>query len=130
MRVEETDLRLPAWLNRLLNTWPFLIDTESVHSVAVAWLFKEDGKWNFKPRLCETKSLFYNAVFFLRLSLPFGFHFGLKIIKNRSIQTTIGWKLNGRFGFYLFRAMTDESAARGVQGPAFGQSTGWDFGTH
>ena len=129
MRTVETDLRLPAWLNWLLNQWPLLIDTESVHSVAVAWIFTENGVWNFKPRLCGTKSLFYNAQVFLRLSLPFWFGFGCRINKDRLFQCGLGWALNGRIKA-LFRFMTDESSARGVQGPAFGQATGWEWGTH
>jgi hypothetical protein len=114
-----------AWHNK----WPILIDDESIRTVAVAWIFKEDGIWSLKPRLCGTKSLFWNAQFFLRLSLPFGIFFGMRLTKNHLFQCGVGWKLNGRLAI-LFRFQTDESAARGVQGPNYGQSTGYDFGTH
>ena len=111
------------------NQFPILIDTDWIHSIGVAWIFKEDGKWNFKPRITGDKSLFYNAQFFLRLSLPLGIFFGMRLTTERLFQCGIGWKLNGRLAV-LFRFQTDESAAKGVTGPNYGQSTGWDYGTH
>ena len=117
------------WLDRLLNCWPFCLDTDSIKSIGVAWLFKDAGVWCFMPRPCGTKSLFYNAQFFIRLSLPFGIFFGCRLGPTYLFQTGIGWKLNGRFGI-LLRIQTDASAAAGVSGPNYGQSTGYDFGTH
>lgn len=105
------------------------LDDSYIISGALAWIFKEDGKWSFIPRLCGDQSLFYNAQFFLRLSLPFGLFFGMRLSQNHLFQCGIGWKGNGRLGL-LFRFQTDESAAAGVTGANTGQSSGWDFGTH
>lgn len=105
------------------------IDPSWIMTFAVAWIFKDGGKWSFVPRWCGEVSLFYNAQFFLRLSLPFGMFFGMRLGSVRLFQCGIGWKLNGRFGI-LFRVQTDASAAKGVTGPNYGQATGYDFGTH
>jgi hypothetical protein len=112
-----------------LNKWPLLIDTETIKSIGIAWLFKENGTWNFLPRVTGNVALFYNAQFFLRLSLPFGVFFGLRLGPIYLFQCGIGWKLNGRFAI-LFRLQTDASAAAGVSGPNYGQSTGYSYGTH
>lgn len=120
------------WIDRLLNLWPFCIDMESIKSVGIAWLFKEDDCWCFLPRITGNDSLFYNAIVFVRLSLPFGVFVHLRWAKNwrRSfLQAGIGWKLNGRFS-PLFRLQSDASAAEGVTGANYGQATGFDYGTH
>ena len=100
-----------------------------IRSVALAWIFRDAGQWCFLPRGCGTESLFYNAQLFLRLSLPFGVFFGMRLGATHLFQCGIGWKLNGRFGI-LLRIQTDASAAAGVTGPNYGQATGYDFGTH
>lgn len=123
MRVVEGDP------NSLLNRWPFLLDTDSLSSVALAWIFTEKGEWKWKPRVCEDKSLFYNAQFFLRLSWPLGVFFGMRLGPTYLFQCGIGWKLNGRLAL-LFRVQTDASAAAGTSGPNYGQSPGYEFGTH
>lgn len=122
----------------LLNQWPFLIDTESIRSVGVAWLFKEDGEWRFLPRITEDRSLFYNAIFFVRFGLPFLVAFSFRwsadgwmiFGKARALfQFCIGWKLNGRISLNA-RIQNDATSAEGVTGPNYGQATGFNYGTH
>lgn len=117
----------PTWLWRLGNLTA--IDSDWVSSIGIAWLFKEGDQWRFLPRITGNDSLFYNAVLFLRLSLPFGVFFGCRLSSNYLFQCGLGWKLNGRIAL-LFRVQTDESAAKGVSGPNFGQARGFDYGTH
>jgi hypothetical protein len=123
MKVIEGDPSSP------LNCWPLLLDTDSIKSIGIAWIFKEKDKWNFLPRITDKISLFYNAQFFIRLALPFGIFFGMRLGPTYLFQTGIGWKLNGRIAI-LFRVQTDASAAAGVGGPNYGQSSGYDYGTH
>jgi hypothetical protein len=113
----------------ILNKWPLLLDTDSIKSLGIAWIFTEQGKWKTFPRFTGVQSLFYNAAFFLRVSLPFGIFFGMRLGPTYLFQCGIGWKLNGRFAI-LFRVQTDASAAAGVSGPNYGQSPGYEFGTH
>lgn len=117
----------------LLNQWPWLIDTDSVSSIGVAWLFKEDGAWCFKPRITGERSLFYNAVFFARINWPLGvfasFRWSASTTTKALFQTGIGWKLNGRIAV-LLRIQSDATSAAGSAGPNYGQATGFDFGTH
>ena len=122
----------PLWLHRFGN-WS-AIDSDSVHSLfALAWLFKEDGKWIFTPRACGSTSLFYNAVLFVRIASPFGIFASVRWSGSTSgksiLQAGIGWKLNGRLAI-LFRIQSDQTSAQGVTGPNSGQATGFDFGTH
>lgn len=116
-----------------LNKWPWLIDTDSVKTFGIAWLFKEDGVWCFKPRLTDRVSLFYNAVFFLRLNWPLGIFVSIRWSSSTTekalLQTGLGWKLNGRIAL-LLRVQSDASSAAGSAGPNYGQATGFDFGTH
>lgn len=144
-----------SWLLFWLGNATALPD-EWIRSVAVAWIFKEGGKWNLIPRFCSTASLFYNAQFFVRLAFPLGMFIGLRLGTTYLFQCSIGWKLIGRlnlnpigvllipalwylFNFWswwllaslvLYRIQTDASAAAGVTGPNYGQATGYDFGTH
>ena len=152
--VEQQHPGEPHWLFMLGNLTA--VPTEWVRSIAVAWIFKDAGAWCLTPRWCGTESLFYNAQFFLRVSLPFGIFFGMRLGSTHLFQCSIGWKLNGRLnlnpigvalipalwffaGFWswwllaslvLYRIQTDTSAAAGVTGPNYGQATGYDFGTH
>jgi len=118
----------------LLNQFPFLIDTDSVKSVGVAWLFKENGAWSLFPRLTGNDSLFYNSVFFVRIGFPLCFFLSLRWSSSTTqkslFQTGIGWKLNGRFAI-TFRVQSDTTSAAGSAGrPNVGQATGFDYGTH
>lgn len=128
--VEERHAGEPWLLWRLGNATA--IDAGKVRTLAIAWLFKEGGCWRLKPRLCPATSLFYNAVFFVRLNCPLGVFFSVRWAgesKRAFLQTGFGWKLNGRFGL-LFRVSSDAAAAAGVTGPNYGQAKGFDFGTH
>ncbi|MDE2104740.1 MAG: hypothetical protein KGL39_46315, partial [Patescibacteria group bacterium] len=65
MKTIESDPRLPAWLNAMLNRWPFCLDTHSIKSIA----FAIDNQGFYMP---GTRSQFYNGYVFLRFSVPFG----------------------------------------------------------
>jgi len=132
MKITETQHpNEPFWLYWLGNATA--IDDKYVKSIGIAWLFKEGGKWKFMPRITGQQSLFFNAVFFLRLSFPFGIFASVRwssaTDKKALFQAGIGWKLNGRLAV-LFRIQSDKSSAKGVTGPNFGQSRGFYYGTH
>lgn len=109
------------------------IDDAKIKSIGIAWLFKENGAWVFRPRITGEQSLFFNAVFFLRLSLPFGIFTSIRWssseTKTSIFQTGLGWKLNGRLAS-LFRFQSAKSSAAGVTGKNFGQAHGFNYGTH
>ena len=109
------------WWDRLLNSFPFLIDTDYIGTLAFAW--DEEG-----PYSPEDRSLFYNGYFMFRWVFPFGLWFHIKPARNLRIQFGLGWKLNGRIGLTL-RFQTDESAADGEHGPNLGQASAWARGT-
>lgn len=138
----------------LLNQWPLLLDTDSIKSVGVAWLFKDGGAWKFMPRVTENRSLFYNAVFFVRYStvpvvffaqvlltlatgwwwlMLFGIFASVRWSPSSTakalLQAGIGWKLNGRIAL-LLRIQSDATSAAGSSGPNYGQATGFNYGTH
>lgn len=117
----------------LLNQWPLLLDTDSIKSVGVAWLFKAGGRWCLKPRITGDVSLFYNAVFFLRLNWPLGIFGAVRWSSSSTtkalLQLGAGWKLNGRIAL-LLRIQSDATSAAGASGPNYGQATGFDYGTH
>lgn len=127
------------WLDKLLNAWPFCIHTDSVKPVLeIEWGANPNGPatpmWNnLKVRTgkdCQTDSLFRNGVVYLRLLAPFGIFWSVRwaAFKRRSfLQSGIGWKLNGRAAA-LFRVQGDESAAKGVHGPNYGQAVGFAEG--
>ena len=132
MRVQESQHEGEPWLLYKIGNLT-AIDEDWVRSVGVAWLFKEGGRWKFTPRITGNTSLFYNAVFFVRLSLPFGVFWSIRwsgsSAKKALWQAGIGWKLNGRLAV-LFRFQSDASSAAGVTGPNVGQSGGFEYGTH
>jgi hypothetical protein len=116
------------------NKWPVLLDTDSIRSMGFAWLFKENDKWVFMPRITDNVALFYNAVFFFRWAFPFGLFFSFRwssaTDKAALFQCGTGWKLNGRLTILTCRIQSDESAAAGVTGANYGQATGFSYGTH
>jgi hypothetical protein len=120
MKISETNYG-GDWRDRLLNSWPFLLDTDTIRTAAWAW----DNEGIYRP---GTRSLYYNGFIFLRLSLPFGVFVHLKPLRNLRIQAGLGWKLNGRFAM-TFRFQSDESAFDGERGDNYGQAAGWDRGT-
>lgn len=108
------------------------VDEDSMRSVAVAWIFKEGGRWVFRPRLCDDRSLFFNAVFFLRLLWPLGIFWMIRWAAEGTRaywQSGLGFKGNGRFSI-TFRVQGDDASARGVTGPNLGQARGFEFGAH
>ena len=137
-----TEIRHPGepWLSYWLGNLT-AIDSDLIKSFGIAWLFK-DPAWDFKSLLTGNDSLFYNAVFFLRLTfigfIPAGIFFSIRWAKigpvlggkpRSFLQAGIGYKLNGRFGL-LLRMQNDISSASGVTGPNFGQAQGFNFGPH
>ena len=121
MRIEEFNSRF-AWVNALLNSWPLLVDTDSIRTIlCLSW----DEQGIYSP---GSQSLFYNGAVMMRLTLPFGVWLHLKPLRNLRFQCGLGWKLNGRIALTV-RFQTDASAAAGVSGRNFGQAAGWARGT-
>jgi hypothetical protein len=121
------------WYDKILNSFPFLLDTDWIKSIGVAIGFKENDKWVWKPRITGNTSLYYNAVLFVRFSIPFDIRLqirwaGRDRTKREYFQGGLGWKLNGRFA-PTFRFPSDESSAAGDKYPNSDQSGGWDYGT-
>lgn len=123
------------WFGRLYDKFnnAIAIDDTRVKSIGFAWGFKENGKWNWIPCKTGNKSLYYNAMLFVRFSLPFDFRLqirwaGKDPYKREYFQCGIGWKLNGRFAI-TFRFPTDESSSEGAKFANVGQSWGWEYGT-
>ena len=137
------------WLGNLTA-----LDSDWVLSLAFVWFYKENGRWRLTPRRVDTRSLFYNGVFFIRYTaileilaiqfilattfhvywvFLFGLFFSIRwsasTTKKAIFQTGLGYKLNGRLGL-LFRIQSDKTSAAGVTGPNVGQSTGFNFGPH
>ena len=122
------------WYDGILNSFPFLLDDSSIKTMGIAWLFRDNNIWNLMPRITGNDAQYYNAMFFIRIGIPFSLFFMIRwsaTSKRQFIQTGIGWKQNGRFAI-LFRFQTDASAAVGYHEglPNLGQSTGWNFGKH
>lgn len=149
MRIQEDRHPKESWLLWQIGNLT-AIDDAYVSSIGIAWLFKEDGAWVFKPRVTGEQSLFFNAVFFLRWTitpltylmqfalvcwfrhwwpLVFGVFIHFRPVLNQLFQTGIGYKLNGRLGL-PFRFQSDASAAAGTTGPNLGQATGFNYGPH
>lgn len=129
--VEQQHAGEPRWLWWLGNTTA--IDSDSVRSLGIAWGFKENGHWQWTPRITPNKSLYYNALLFVRFLLPGGLFVSLRwsssTTKRALLQLGAGWKLNGRLAIIL-RVQSDAASAAGATGPNIGQATGFDFGTH
>jgi hypothetical protein len=106
------------WYDKILNSWPFCIDSESVHTTAIAWGFTEQGKY-------------VNAIFSVRFGFPFACFVQIRWSKTRLVQFGAGWKQSGRIAVHL-RFQTDASAAAGyhVGMPNNGQAQGFEFGGH
>jgi len=119
------------WYDKILNSFPFLIDSESVHTTAIAWGFTENGKWNFLPRLVKENWQYVNAIFSVRFGLPFACFVQIRWSKTRLVQFGAGWKQSGRIAVHL-RFQTDASAAAGyhVGMPNTDQAQGFEYGGH
>lgn len=130
--IEQGSSKFSTWLGNATA-----LPVEVVHSLFSLHLgYKREGKWKL-GRLSwldeDTKSLFYNAVLFIRVSFPFWVGLGIRWAgknpeRKEYLQTGFGWKLNGRLGA-LFRIQSDVASTAGVQGPNYGQGYGWEDGT-
>ena len=111
------------WVDWLLNSFPFLIDTDYIGTLAFAW----DAEGPYSP---EDYSLFYNGFVMVRITIPFGIWLHVKPLPDRRFQCGIGWALNGRLKLTL-RWQTDAKAAAGAHenAPNAGQASGWGRGT-
>lgn len=131
-RIQEERHPGEPWLMYVIGNLT-AIDSDWVRSIGIAWVFQENGKWIFKPRITGQQSLFYNAALFVRLSLPSGIFASVRWSSSTTskalLQTGIGWKLNGRLAV-LLRIQSDASSAAGVTGPNLGQAGGFEYGTH
>jgi hypothetical protein len=132
MRLYENRHPGESWLMWKLGNL-LTIPQEWIKSIGIAWGFQEQGKWNFVPRITGNDGLYFNALFFLRLSLPFDIRLGIRwsdsMTKRALFQCGIGFKLNGRFAI-TFRFQSDVSAAAGTNSPNYGHAQGFEYGTH
>jgi hypothetical protein len=119
------------WYDGILNSWPLCLDSESVHTTAIAWGFTENGRWNFLPRVVKENWQYVNAIFSVRFGLPFACFVQLRWSSTRLVQFGLGWKNSGRFAVHL-RFQTDASAAAGYHAgmPNTDQAQGFEFGRH
>lgn len=116
------------WYDKYLNRFPLVIDDTSIHTIGIAWIFRESGRWNLIPRITGPHQ-YYNAQFFLRVGFPFALFFSTRLSNHALFQCGLGWKQNGRIAIH-FRFQSDASAAAGYTSPNYGQATGWDYGEH
>lgn len=114
------------WLNRLLNTWPLIVDTDSVRTFAFSI-----GPWFRWIRRERAGALYANGLFFLRVNWPLGIFVLVRwsgsTSKKSQLHLGLGYKLNGRITITC-RVQSDDTAERGVNGPNWGQAKGWDPG--
>ena len=123
MKTIETDPRLPAWINVVLNSWPFCLDADRINTFAFSI-----GPWGIEKE--GNQSQLYNGAFFLRLNWPLGIAILVRWVSDKTTNIMFGWKLNGRFTLTLRIQQTDVAAAAGILGPNLGQATGWNRGPH
>ena len=118
------------WYDELLNAFPLCIDNKYVKTVGVAFGFKELGKWNFIPRITGDAQ-YYNALFFIRLGIPFSFFIHFRINSSKLVQLGLGYKQNGRVGIH-FRLQTDDSSTKGYHAGAdnLDHASGYNYGKH
>ena len=121
------------WYDKILNSFPFCLDDNYIKTIGIAWLFKEKGKWKFKPRITNNEQ-YYNAMFFVRIGLPFALFFMVRwsaTSKRQFIQTGIGWKQTGRFATHC-RIQSDASSAIGYHAglPNTDHAVAWNYGKH
>lgn len=119
--------------DKILNAFPFCLDDAIIKTVGIAWLFKENDRWVVIPKFTGPAQ-FYNAIFFIRIGVPFSLFFMVRwstTARKQFLQAGIGWKQTGRFAV-LCRFQTDASAAVGYHAslPNTGQASGWNYGIH
>lgn len=136
------------WYDKILNTKPFILDDSSIHTVGIAWGFKENGHWNLLPRITGNDHQYYNSILFTRIGFPLSAFFQIRWLddvlsippkvplvggKNipELVQFGFGYKESGRIAAHL-RFQTDKSAADGAHPgmPNTDQATGFNFGGH
>lgn len=146
------------FIDRLLNSWPFLVDTEEVNTLFALAYCKESN--TFRWMKCDDRSLFNNGTVFVRytvspvtsifwgigafLAVLFSawwlllFTFGLFVHlswvetgNRRYIQFGLGHKLNGRTGLLCRVPKSDEQSSKGAHenAPNSNQAANWDCGT-
>jgi len=116
------------WLDKLLNSWPFCIDTECIYPLIRGGVCRNESIWHAWVSRDAGTSLYYNGVIFVRLMLPFWIGIHIRPTSKHYLQVGLGFKLNGRFGA-IFRIQTDDSAEHGAHGPNYGQGKGYECGT-
>lgn len=120
------------WLQWKIGNWT-AIPVEWVRSIGFAWGFKRQGVWDLKPVITGNDSLYFNAILFLRLSLPIGIQVGIRwsesTTKPALWQGGFGWKLNGRLAL-TFRVQSDTSAHEGTYSPNYFSGEGFEYGSH
>lgn len=130
----EDDPRLPGWLNRVLNTPPFLLPAEwIVPVIAVALGFTRSGQWvPGKIGRGPNPQMFWNGILYFRFMLPFCVCLMVRWSGSTTdkayLQLMTGWKLNGRITPLTLRIQSDTSASAGVLSPNTDQSAGWAEG--
>ena len=80
------------WYDGILNSFPFCLDDKYIKTIAIAWLFTEQSKWKFMPRVCTEDWQYVNAVFSVRLGFPFACFVQLRWSTTRLVQFGLGWK--------------------------------------
>ena len=45
------------WYDRILNSFPFLLDDKYIKTIGIAWIFKLDDSWKLKPIVTENCAL-------------------------------------------------------------------------
>jgi hypothetical protein len=127
----ETDPRLPAWLNAILNAPPFLLPADICRPVVIASIgCLDQGRFVLGRVQLGGQDMFWNAALSVCVGLPF--LLALQIRWRASgdpsyLQLVIGWKPNGRFGLTC-RFEDDASAAVGTLAPNPGLAQGWEGG--
>ena len=56
------------WYDKILNSFPFLLDDSEIKTIGIAWIFRENNHWNVTPRITGDAQ-YYNAMFFIRTNL-------------------------------------------------------------
>lgn len=147
------------WRDKLLNSWPFLVDTNQVSTLFAFAFCKSTFGWTvIHGNLSQ--SLFMNGTLFVRYTLSpltatlwtigtffsvvfsawflLLFVYGLFIHvswketgNRRYLQTGFGQKLNGRIGLIFRIPKNDEQSAKGAHenAPNSNQAPNWTCGT-
>lgn len=147
------------WLDQVLNSWPFLVDSDYVQTLFAFAYCKRTSGWMLMSGTLG-QSLFWNGTVFMRytvtpvtpifwgigtlLAVLFSawwlllFTFGLFVHlswretgNRRYIQFGWGHKLNGRAGLLCRIPKNDAQSSKGAHenAPNSNQETGWSCGT-